>query len=215
MKFYPSILNQGELFLLKNLGSFKKSGFYLAGGTALALQLGHRTSIDLDFYSFKKIQIEKITHILTTNLPKIKIIGTAEGTIFGKFKKTEFSLFYYPYKLLKAPILFEKILLASIEDIAAMKVAAVIQRGTKRDFIDIYYLLKKYSLKKLIGLTLKKYPGYQEQLVLRALIYFKETEKKSKKRSIKILDKSFSWEKAKKEIFEKVRKYQLRLLFLR
>jgi len=212
MKFYPSILNQGELFLLKNLGSFKESGFYLAGGTALALQLGHRTSIDLDFYSFKKFQIEKITHILTTNPPKIKIIGTAEGTIFGKFKKTEFSLFYYPYKLLKPLVLFEKILLASIEDITAMKVAAVIQRGTKRDFIDIYYLLKKYSLKKIVNLTLKKYPGYQEQLVLRALIYFKEAEKKSNKRPIKILDKSFSWEKAKKEIFEKVRKYQLRMI---
>ena len=212
MKFYPSILNQGELSLLEKLGSLKELKFYLAGGTALALQLGHRTSIDLDFYSFKKIQIEKITHILTTNLPKIKIIGTAEGTIFGKLKKTEFSLFYYPYKLLKAPILFKKISLASIEDIAAMKVAAVTQRGTKRDFIDIYYLLKKYSLRKLISLTLKKYPSYQEQLILRALIYFKEAEKKSKKRPIKILDKNFSWGKAKKEIFEEVRKYQLEMI---
>ena len=212
MKFYPSILNQEELFLLKNLDSLKKSKFYLAGGTALALQLGHRTSIDLDFYSFKKFPIEQIIHILTTNLPKIKIIGAAEGTIFGKFKKTEFSLFYYPYKLLKTPIPFKKTLLASIEDIAAMKVAAVIQRGTKRDFIDIYYLLEKYPLKKLISLTLKKYPGYQEQLILRALIYFKEAEKKANKRPIKIFDKSFSWKKAEKEIFEKVRKYQLGMI---
>lgn len=93
-----------------------------------------------------------------------------------------------------------------------MKIAAVIQRGIQRDFIDIYYLLKKYPLKKLINLTLKKYPGYQEQLVLRALIYFKEAEEKNGKRPIKIFDKNFSWEKAKKEIFEKVREYQLGII---
>jgi len=186
MKFYPSILNQEELFLLKNLSSLKEVEFYLAGGTALALQLGHRTSIDLDFYRSKKFQAGEITRALITSLPKIKIIGIAEGTIFGK--------------------------LASIEDIAAMKVAAVIQRGTQRDFIDIYYLLKKYSLKKIISLTLKKYPGYQEQLILQALIYFKDTERKSKKRPIKISDKKFSWGKAKKEIFEKVREYQLEMI---
>ena len=209
---YPSILDKNELFLLKKLSFLKKLGFYLAGGTGLALQLGHRTSVDLDFYTPKSFKIENITRLFDSEIPQIKITGTARGTIFGKFKKTEFSLFYYPYELLNSFISFEQILLASIQDIAAMKITAVVQRGTKRDFIDIYYLLKKYPLKKLISWAIKKYPSYQQMLLLKALIYFKDAEEKKEKREIKILDKKFSWEKAKKEIFEEVKKYQLEMI---
>lgn len=212
MKFHPAVLNQEESFLLENLEFLKKAGFYLAGGTALALQLGHRTSVDLDFYNQNPFKLENVLRAFTTNIPKAKTIGTAEGTIYGKFKKTEFSLFHYPYKLLKNPVSFRKVLLASTIDIGAMKIGAIIQRGTKRDFIDIHYLLKKYSLRKLISFTLKKYPSYQEILILQALIYFKDAEEERKKRPIKALDKNFSWEKAKKEIFEEVRKYQLGMI---
>ena len=209
---HPSILDKNELFLLKKLSFLKKFGFYLAGGTGLSLQLGHRTSVDLDFYTPKSFKVENITRLFGSEIPQIKITGIAKGTIFGKFKKTEFSLFHYPYELLNSFISFEQVLLASIQDIAAMKIAAVVQRGTKRDFIDIYYLLKKYPLKKLISWTLKKYPSYQQMLLLKALIYFKDAEEKKEKREIKILDKKFSWEKAKKEIFEEVKKYQLEMI---
>lgn len=212
MRFHPTVLNQEELFLLKNLEFLKKERFYLAGGTALALQLGHRTSIDLDFYNPNPFKTEEITRFFSTNIPQAKIMGVAKGTIQGEFKKTRFSLFYYPYKLLRSLIPFEKVYLASIQDIAAMKIAAIIQRGIKRDFVDIYYLLQKYPLEGLINFTLRKYPSYQEMLILQALIYFEDAEKEKYKRTTKILDKNFSWEKAKREIFEEVRKYQLEMI---
>lgn len=212
MKFHPQVLTKEQLTFLKKGGGLKESGFYLAGGTALALQIGHRTSVDLDFYNQQVFKQEGAVRALTTNLPQVEITATGEGTIFGKFNKTEFSIFHYPYKLLKPSVLFQNTYLASIEDIAAMKIGAIIQRGTKRDFIDIYYLLNKFSLDELIKLTIKKYPGYQEMLILRALFYFEDAEKEKKKRPIKIFDKNFSWKMAKEEIFKEVKKYQLGMI---
>lgn len=98
------------------------------------------------------------------------------------------------------------------EDITAMKIATIVQRGTKRDFVDIYYLLEKYPLKKIISFTLKKYPSYQKMLLLKALIYFKDAEKEEERREIEVFDKDFSWEKAKEKILREVRKYQLKMI---
>jgi hypothetical protein len=72
--------------------------------------------------------------------------------------------------------------------------------------------LEKYSLKKLIDFTLKKYPGFQEEIILKALIYFEDAEEEELERGIKILDKNFSWKKAKEKIFSEVRRYQLAMI---
>lgn len=208
---YPNILNDNQLTIVKKLKLPKLPGFYLAGGTALALQIGHRTSIDFDFYSQKSFESLRLTQLLTKTFPNSKTLTQAEDTLRTEIGITELSFFFYPYTILENFTQFQGVNLASLADIAAMKIAAIVQRGTRRDFIDIYFLLKTYSLTQIITFTLKKYPSYQPMLVLRALIYFEDAEK-ANSRALEIFDTDFSWQKAKKKIFQEVKKYQLSIL---
>ena len=88
-----------------------------------------------------------------------------------------------------------------------MKMVAVSMRGTRRDFVDVYYLLQRFSLSQMMDFTIKKYPGYQPMVILKGLIYFQDAEMDDPSRAIKILDVNFSWPDAKKKIFEEVEKY--------
>lgn len=151
---------------------------YLAGGTACALHLGHRVSYDLDFFTFKKFRVS----LLAKNLEKIKgfkLERTAWGTILGNFNKIRFSLFYYPYSLLYPFQNFEGTKIADLRDIAAMKIAAISERGTKRDFIDLYAICQKISLKKCLSLYNRKYGKLASDLfhILKSLIYFEDAER--------------------------------------
>lgn len=208
---HPNILQKNQHAIIKKLKLPKTPGFYLAGGTALALQIGHRTSIDFDFYSQKGFAADQLSQVVTKTFPNAKNLFTAEDTLRIKIDYTELSFFYYSYPLLETLKEFQGISLASLADIAAMKIAAIVQRGSKRDFIDIYFLLKIYSLAEIINFTIKKYPGYHPILILRSLIYFEDAQK-TDARPLKIFDTDFSWEKAKNKIFEEVKKYQLSLL---
>jgi predicted nucleotidyltransferase component of viral defense system len=107
---------------------------------------------------------------------------------------------------------FEGLNIASIEDIAAMKLIAISMRGARRDFVDFYYLLNRLSFSQTIGFALKKYPHYQQMVLLKGLTYFDDAQDEDLARGIKILDKDFSWEEAKKKIMSEVSDYQLKLL---
>ncbi len=208
---YKNILREDQLKLLPNLKYLPK-GSYMAGGTALALQLGHRTSLDFDFYSPEHFEVEKLMADFQKEFRQVKVQRTAKDTLILEVNGVSFSLFYYPYELISAPIDFENVKLAAVDDIAAMKMVTISMRGKRRDFIDVYYLLKRLSLEKMIKMTLKKYPSYQPMVILKGLIYFTDAEVDDISRGIEILDQDFSWEKAKKKIFEEVRKYQLSML---
>lgn len=208
---YLNVLSKKQKEIIKNLTSLNKK-FYLAGGTGLALQLRHRTSVDFDFYSSARFEPEEILPYFRKTFNKLSVRRAIKDTLILTLEEIDLSFFYYPYMLLAPLKKIGSVNLASIKDIAAMKIAAIVQRGKQRDFIDIFYLLDKFSLKQIIRLALKKYPGYQEMLILRALIYFEDAKEEELGRKIKIFDKNFSWEKAKKKIFEEVRKYQLSIL---
>ena len=109
-------------------------GSYLAGGTALALWLNHRNSFDLDIYSPSEFDILEIRQKFDKNISDFLPISTSWQTIHGKSKDTEISLFYYQYNLLKDVTEFLDFNIASIEDIAAMKLEAIASRGLKIDF---------------------------------------------------------------------------------
>lgn len=208
---FPNILGKDQLEVIKKIGFFPKN-VYMAGGTALALQLGHRTSLDFDFYTNEHFEIEKVLADFQKNFRRVIVERTAEDTLTAEVDKVSLSLFYYPYSLISQLVKFENIRLASIEDIAAMKMIAISTRGKRRDFIDTYYLLKKFSLDQIIKFTLKKYPSYQPMVILKGLIYFEDAENEDVSRMIEIYDKEFSWERAKRKIFEEVKKYQLSML---
>lgn len=150
---------------------------YLAGGTACALQIGHRVSLDLDFFTDKEFNTEVV---LTgfEKLPGFKLDETAKWTILGSFPKVKFSYFYSRYPLIKKTSLFSRIHLASLEDIAAMKIAAISDRGTKRDFIDLYFLVKKFSLEKILKFYDQKYGKLSNNIfhIMKSLNYFADAE---------------------------------------
>lgn len=169
---------------------------YLAGGTACALQLGHRVSLDLDFFTHKEFNTKAVLKQLG-ELPGFKLSETAKWTILGSFPKVKFSYFYYPYPLTGKTTAFLNIRLASLEDIAAMKIDAICSRGTKRDFIDLYFLTqKRFSLDKILKFYDKKYGRLSNNIyhILKSLNYFIDAEsQKLPKMLIPI-----SWEEIKK-----------------
>lgn len=165
----------------KNLEVLGKSklldDFYLAGGTGLALAFGHRMSIDLDFFSSKKTDMQHMAKELkrTGNFE----VGTLEErTLHGIFKGTRLSLMHYSYKMLRETCTYDNIQIADPIDIACMKISAISSRGTKKDFVDLYYLLEKWSLKEILVYFEEKYEtiGYNMMHILKSLSYFGDAD---------------------------------------
>ncbi|MCX6791109.1 MAG: nucleotidyl transferase AbiEii/AbiGii toxin family protein [Candidatus Gribaldobacteria bacterium] len=154
---------------------------YLAGGTALALQLGHRISVDFDFFTKKEFNEQETTEQLA-NLPEpFKLDRKEKNTILGFIGKTKFSLFFYNYPLLEKPQKFLNINIASLKDIAVMKLATIADRGTKRDFIDMYFIVAKekaVSLQDILWLYDKKFKMLSQNRahLLKSLTYFDDAE---------------------------------------
>ncbi len=175
---------KAALALLSKSNLFKDA--YLAGGTALALQLGHRLSFDLDFFTAAEFNsLETAAKLQKTT--GLKIQETKAGTIIGTIQSIKFSLFLYQYKLLSPSKEFLSISIADIKDIAAMKIAAVSDRGVKRDFIDVYFICRKIRLENVLKLYNKKYGKLASNLIhiLKSLVYFKDAEEEPMPKMLK------------------------------
>lgn len=204
---YLSVLNRKQKELLKKLGFLKKYGFYLAGGTALALQIGHRTSLDFDFYTKKKFDSQKLREEFDKRFKTVQEIYIAEDTLGLSVEDTGVSFFRYHYPLIKPCQEIERILLASVEDIAAMKILAISQRGKKRDFIDIYFLIKEFSLRQIMEFIKEKYPMFNIYIGLQGLTYFKDADEDPEKGRFKLLER-VRWNEIKKFIIKEVNKFK-------
>lgn len=151
--------------------------FYLSGGTALSLQLGHRESEDLDFFTAKPFNpqdLERQIHLFGI----LSETELSEGTLNTFINGVKIQFLYYPYQLIKPILNWDNIPLSSIEDIACTKLQTVSMRGSKKDFIDIYFLLKRYSLSDLLTFSKEKYAksNYSQSHILKSLVYFFDAE---------------------------------------
>ncbi len=182
----------------ENLELLGKSGIlkeaYLAGGTALALQIGHRISYDLDFFTNKKFNPQ----LFLKKIGKFKNYQhkqTDWQTILGRLNDVKFSLFYYQYPLINPLLDFKKIKIASIIDIAAMKIAAIGERGAKRDFIDLYFILQEISAKQAFDAYEKKYQKLASNFIhiQKSLVYFNEAEEEPMPQMLK----QINWQEVK------------------
>ncbi len=166
--------------VLKQIAAVSVPGdFYLAGGTGLALQLGHRCSIDLDLFTpaFPKrdLLLSSIKHLSP------QLVQEAEGTLDLIIDTVNVSFLEYTYPLLETtqkPAEIYEFPLASVLDIACMKLSAISSRGTKKDFIDLYYILQEKDWDDLWSAFRRKYEGvdYNRQHILKSLIYFADAE---------------------------------------
>lgn len=162
---------------LSNLGILHK--FYLAGGTAAALQMGHRLSEDLDFFTANRPDTVLLKQRLQES-GQFTLVDESWGTLHGFLENVKVSFFYYKYPLLFPPVSFLGCLVAQIKDIAPMKIEAIASRGSKKDFFDLYFINKEVaSLEECLLLYRRKFAGFNFSIyhVLRSLTYFADAEK--------------------------------------
>lgn len=155
--------------------TYIKDRFYLAGGTALAFHLGHRESVDFDFFSPSSFDTEKmfdeIQHIFSEHaLVKIQEEENTLGVLLDETIKINFITYGYP--LLETPMEEPHLRLASILDIACMKLSALTSRSANKDYVDLFFILKSLPLETLLGAAQKKFPSIDTNLLLKSLVYF-------------------------------------------
>ena len=201
----------------KSLDLLGKSGLlksaYLAGGTALAIHLRHRYSYDFDFFTSKNFNENILVQRLKELFPNFILEKKERGTILGYLGKTRFSLFFYKHPLLFKTHKFLDINIADIKDIAAMKIAAIADRGTKRDFIDLYFILneaKIMTLEKSLKLYDKKFKVLPQNKVhiLKSLLYFENADKDQSPKMIKPI----KWPKVKEFFIDEQKRLTKKLL---
>jgi predicted nucleotidyltransferase component of viral defense system len=155
--------------------------YYLAGGTALALQIGHRVSTDLDWFSATNRLGQDERDRIRAELADEETFSVAseqEGMLFARVFETDISFIYQQHPLLEKTVNYRGFNLASPLDIGLMKLAAINSRGTRRDFVDLYCMRDITSLDKLFDLATKKYANRPSFLAItaRALVYFEDAE---------------------------------------
>jgi hypothetical protein len=152
-------------------------GFYLAGGTALALHIGHRRSVDLDFFSPATIDGDGLLAKVQA-LPGVQVVTRAIDTLHVHATEAKVSFRAYPYPLLFPLGDIEGVELADPRDIACMKVFAIASRGTKRDFVDLYVAARQFGLRHLLSFFREKFrrANYSDVHVRKSLVYFEEAE---------------------------------------
>lgn len=180
--------------------------FYLAGGTGLALQIGHRLSADFDFFSAINLldapRREALRRLLA-GFGRIEIDAEEEGTLRVTFDNVPLSFFRYDYPLVEPLVEQDPVKLASLLDIGLMKLAAVVGRGTKKDFFDLYSLAQEsLPLETILEASPRKFPKARDFPVqaLRALVYFEDAEDEA----MPLLLKTAEWEDVKRFFVEEV-----------
>lgn len=178
------------------------SSFYLSGGTALSLQLGHRESEDLDFFSRDKFVPELIEQHLRT-LGTLSETELSKGTVNTYLDGVKLQFLEYPYRLLKPFIEWEHIQVSSVYDIACTKLQTISMRGSKKDFIDLYFLLQNMTLDSLLSDSKMKYAesDYSEAHILKSLVYFDDADEQPMPR----MHKEVSWDHVKLSMVEAVK----------
>jgi hypothetical protein len=177
---FERVLGPQTRYSLERLASWiSRRGFYLAGGTGCALHLGHRMSLDLDFFTATSISAGEIGNELGKLGNRILDYSDA-GTWIGNFEGIKVGFYTYPYPLIGTESSFGPVSVASLEDIGCMKIEAISGRGRKRDFIDLYYILREtgFDLGTLWNLYRKKYSVESRNLIhtLKSLVYFVDAD---------------------------------------
>jgi hypothetical protein len=158
------------------------NSFYLAGGTGLALHLGHRFSIDLDFFSPHAEAVGADQRAILREMfedPTLSITFDKDATFVATWREVGLSFFrLHLYPLVQPTLLVNGVHVASLEEIGAMKLAAIIDRGTRKDLVDLYFILQRVPIERLFQVAAVKYARVRTFAIsaVRALAYFEDAE---------------------------------------
>ncbi len=198
---HTETVDENTLDLLKSIQSNRHfSETRLVGGTALALQIGHRKSIDLDIFGTLSLDPVELTQELQSYG---NVSMRAVGRRIHRFviRGVQIDIVQYEYPWLDEPVIDAGLRLATLQDISAMKLAAITNRGSKKDFIDIFFLLERFSLKQMLSLYKAKFPEGDAFIVLKSLVFFEDAEEDP----IPNMLQPITWNDAKQCIIECVR----------
>ena len=169
-------IHPATLQLLKDLQALPLlQGTRLVGGTSLALQLGHRNSIDLDLFGTVEYSSDEIRVALSAG-HSLSVVKESKNINIYLINDVKVDIVNYSYGWIEEPVYGEGFTLAGVKDIAAMKIAAIVGRGTKKDFIDLFFLLKQFSLREILDLYMQKYPDGSMFIAMKSLSYFEDAE---------------------------------------
>jgi hypothetical protein len=202
MLYYQAIDRQALDLLNRLLTNPQLKHFALAGGTGLALQIGHRLSYDLDLFNSDDFNPEIILQGLSNQF-QVKLIQSEINTLNLVIDDIKVDLLAYKYPLLRSIVQEENLRIYSIEDIAVMKLSALSARGFKKDFYDLYFLFRKYSLNELLSLYQNKFSANQIFHIIKSLIYFDDADNEPDP----VILEEITWLQIKNEIDKKVKEY--------
>jgi len=177
--------------------------FNLVGGTSLALQIGHRNSIDIDLFGNSEINSDLFIEKLS-KFGELKVVQSTKNILITKINEVKVDFVNYKYPLLSQILFVENIRMLSTKDIAAMKLNAIAGRGSKKDFIDLYFLLNEFTLQEILNFYLQKYDDGSSFMVQKSLSYFLDADDQLSPKMY--LD--FNWETCKQKIIEEVLKLE-------
>jgi len=189
--------------------------YYLVGGTALSLQIGHRISDDIDLFTNREIKRDSIFNFIKNNIRQdVKIINN-EGSIFQLFiesEKLKLDFVQLPYKLLDPLIISDNIRMIDKNDLSAMKISAAGTRGYEaKDFVDIYYLLKYMTIDRMFENFKKKYETNDILHYVRSVIYFDDVKTESWK-ALKPIKEEINVNVIKNTLIQEVSNYERKIL---
>lgn len=167
----------------------------LVGGTALALQYGHRSSIDLDFFGHIDVNDEELLSVLR-KYGELQIIKQTQNIKLFIIDGIKVDIVNYDYEWIDDSVCVDGLVLASVKDIAAMKINAIEGRGTKKDFIDVFELLKHFTLGEILNMHKRKYPEASNFRALMSLTYFEDADEQP----MPVMFIPDSWDDIKKAI---------------
>jgi hypothetical protein len=174
----------------------------LVGGTSLALQIGHRKSVDIDLFGKFKLDDYQFSTTLS-QFGSVVQIDNSQNIKTYLIDNIKVDFVNYPYLWIDQVLFKDDIRLAGITDIAAIKLAAITGRGTKKDFIDIFSLLRYYSLEQMLDFYHKKFPDGSEFMVIKSLTYFEDAETEV----LPFLLKKIDWKEVKSTIISEIKKF--------
>lgn len=188
---YKTTVEKGTLALIKKLSADKIfESFNLVGGTALALQIGHRLSVDIDLFSNQPFDSKSLSHHLSNNY-KAAEIHILDNGIFCYVNGVKIDVISHQYDWLLPSEKTEGVRMASLEDIAAMKLNAIVHTGKRlKDFVDVYFLLEHRSTDQLIQAYTRKYPETNANIAKMALLYHKDIRLAT---SVDLLGRELKW----------------------
>lgn len=174
-----SILDATRQAALPKLEFCRQQGFYLAGGTALALQLGHRDSVDFDFFRSDSFETSNMFDLLQTAFAGNEVVKVQDerDTITVMVEEVvKLSFMTYPYPLLRPLVDAGPFQMADIIDIGCMKLSAITGRAAMKDYVDMYFILQQVPLSELLEHCEMKLPRLDRALILKSLVFFGDIE---------------------------------------